>query len=55
MPLGEKIGSYAHPSAGRKGKGQRDSGMAAGEETEDNEDVVVYEMYKVRMHTIRIQ
>ncbi|OWZ72371.1 histone acetyltransferase type B catalytic subunit [Cryptococcus neoformans] len=50
-PLGEKIGSYAHPSAGRKGKGQRDSGMAAGEETEDNEDVVVYEMYKATWST----
>lgn len=50
-PLGEKIGSYAHPSAGRKGKGQRDSGMAAGEEIEDNEDVVVYEMYKATWST----
>lgn len=52
-PLGEKIGSYVRPSAGRKGKGQGDTGMAAGKSLEDNEDVVVYEMYKVRMHAVR--
>lgn len=27
--------------------------MAAGKSLEDNEDAVVYEMYKVRMHAVR--
>jgi len=61
-PLGEKVGSYARPTAkylasfnpgkGKKGKGKgKGNGQGVKAESmelkEDSEDAVVYEMYKV--------
>jgi histone acetyltransferase 1 len=56
QPLGEKLGSYVRRAASAKGKGKKGKGKAKSngggvkdseEIKEDDEDAVVFEMYKV--------